>query len=140
MGRFAVVSYGHMPCLVFIEHEWVGSTAEQAMFDKDKFSKWSEDAWGAAMVINILVTIIGFPAGYCYLVATGLSTTQACLDSGLINICGLTPLGISFVSIFALIMSRNSHNSLQHVEAMLFACFPILAFLAFFIVSGLSPC
>jgi len=110
------------------------------MIDKDKFAKWSEQAWGAAIAINILVTIIGFPAGFIFLVASGLVTTQACLDSGLINIVGLAPLGISFISIIILVMSRNSHTSLRHIEAMFLACFPILGFLAFFIVARLSPC
>jgi hypothetical protein len=110
------------------------------MFDKDRFAKWSEGAWRAVITINILIVILSVPAGLCYVGATGLSTTQACLDSGLINICGLSPLGISLISIFALIMSRNLHNSLRHIEAMLLACFPILGFFVFFIASGLSPC
>jgi hypothetical protein len=112
----------------------------EATFDKDKILQWSEKAWGAAMALNVSITIIAFPGSLCYLGATGLSTTQACLDSGLINICGLTPLGISLVSVFALLLSRTFRSSLRHIEAMLLACFPILGFFAFLIVSGLSPC
>jgi hypothetical protein len=37
-------------------------------------------------------------------------------------------------------MSRNFHNSLRHIEAILLACFPIFGFFLFFIASGLSPC
>lgn len=110
------------------------------MFDKDKFAKWSEGAWRVAITINSLIVIISVPAGLCYVGATGLSTTQACLDSGLINICGLSPLGISLLSTFALIMSRNFHNSLRHIEAVFLACFPVFGFFLFFIASGLSPC
>jgi hypothetical protein len=110
------------------------------MFDKDKFAQWSEKAWGAAIALNLSMTILALPGSLCYLGATGLSTTQACLESGLINICGLTPLGISLLSVFALVLSRRFHGALLHIEALFLACFPILAFFGFFIVSGLSPC
>ncbi|MBI5945247.1 MAG: hypothetical protein HY864_12825 [Chloroflexi bacterium] len=99
-----------------------------------------EKQWPVSIGINILAAVLSIPYGIGWFASGMAQKSQECYDSGLFNLLTVTPLAITFASIFFFLLSAKSHRSGQHNKALLQAFFPVIGLVGHLIVYLFSPC